>query len=92
MKMGIKEFRERIREVSLGDEMIVITNHGKRIGRFIPERTAEAPDIDVKAWAREREEFAKRWRAKTPDWQAKLRNFGIPEDEIGELEAGDKCS
>ena len=37
MKMGIKEFRERISEVSLGDEVVIVTHHGKRVGRYIPE-------------------------------------------------------
>lgn len=36
MKMGIKEFRERIREVAEGGEPVVVTNHGKPVGSFAP--------------------------------------------------------
>jgi antitoxin (DNA-binding transcriptional repressor) of toxin-antitoxin stability system len=92
MKMGIKEFRERISEVSMGDEIVVITHHGKRIGRYIPERTRPAEDVDVSAWAKERIEFGRKWRAATPDWQSKLRAGGFSTEEIEELETLDRCS
>ncbi|WP_374943351.1 hypothetical protein [Sphingomonas sp.] len=92
MKMGIKEFRERLGEVALGDEVIVLTHHGKRVGRYLPERLREPRDIDLDAWVREREESARRWRAVTPSWRERLAAFGIPEDEIAQLEADDRCS
>ena len=92
MKMGIKEFRERIGKVSLGDEVVVITHHGKRVGRYIPERTRPAQDIDLAAWAKEREEFGRQWRAATPDWRDKLKAIGFSMDEIMEIEAIDPCS
>ena len=92
MKMGIKEFRERISEVTLGDEVVIITNHGKRVGRYVPERTRPAQDIDMDEWGAEREEFSRLWRAATPDWRERLAKFGIPEDEINELGALDQCS
>ena len=66
MKMGIKEFRERIGKVSLGDEVVVITHHGKRVGRYIPERVRPAQDIDLVTWAKEREEFGRQWRQPRP--------------------------
>lgn len=92
MKMGIKEFRERIGEVALGNEVIVLTHHGKRVGRYMPERLHAPRDIDLDAWRQEREETGRRWRETTPDWRERLRAFGIPEDEITELEASDRCS
>jgi hypothetical protein len=93
MKMGIKEFRERIGEVSLGDEMVIVTHHGKRVGRFIPDSFRKpAADIDMKAWLKERMEFGRRWRAMTPDWKERLRELGEPEEDIAELEAMDRCS
>lgn len=78
MKLGIKEFRERIGEVSVGDEVVIVTNHGRRVGRYIPERSR---DLDVDAWVKDREAFARKWRAETPDWQERLRAAGIDPDE-----------
>lgn len=92
MKMGIKEFRERLGEVALGDEMVILTHHGRRVGRYLPERLTSPKDIDLDAWVREREQTGRRWRAVTPDWRARLEAFGIPEDEIAQLEADDRCS
>lgn len=93
MKMGIKEFRERIAEVSAGDEIVIVTHRGKRVGRYVPERVHRpAEDIDLDAWVREGEESSRRWRASTPDWREKLRVVGFPEDEIADLEALDRCS
>ena len=92
MKMGIKEFRERISEVSVGDEVVVVTNHGKRVGRYIPERIRPAEDLNLDEWAKEREEFGRRWRAATPDWRDKLTSTGFSAEEIAELETLDRCS
>lgn len=93
MKMGIKEFRERISEVSLGDEVVIVTHHGKRVGRYIPEGNRKpAADIDMKTWIAEREEFGRRWRARTPNWREMLREINTPEFEIAEIEAIDRCS
>lgn len=78
MKLGIKEFRERISEVSTGDEVVIITNHGRRVGRYIPERPR---NVDLDAWVREREAFSRKWRAETPDWRDRLKNAGLDPDE-----------
>jgi hypothetical protein len=91
--MGIKEFRERISEVSLGDEMVIVTHHGKRVGRYIPDGARKpAANIDMKAWVKEREESARQWRARTPNWRELLREIDTPEFEIAEIEAADRCS
>ena len=93
MKMGIKEFRERIGEVALGDEVVIITNHGKRVGRYIPDGLRKpAADIDMAAWVQEREETARLWRARTQNWRELLREIETPEFEIAEIEASDNCS
>ena len=93
MKMGIKEFRERIGEVSGGRETIVLTHHGKRVGRYIPDTFEDASKAaDMVAWGREREAFGRRWRARTPNWRDLLREIGTPEDEIAVLEDSDRCS
>lgn len=44
MKMGIKEFRERIGEVALGDEPVILTHHGRRVGQYIPD-TIRPPTV-----------------------------------------------
>ena len=92
MKMGIKEFRERISEVALGDEPVILTHHGKRVGQYIPDTIRPPTVTDTKAWLAERRAFARRWRAETPDWREKLRAIGTPEDEIATLEVDDRCS
>ena len=91
MKMGIKEFRDKVTEVSLGDELVIVTHHGRRVGRYIPEQIGTPPDIDMEAWAKERDAFGRRWRNKTADWRERLLGFGIPPDEIAELDASDRC-
>ena len=63
MKMGIKEFRERIAEVSAGDEVVIVTHRGKRVGRYIPERLHRpARNVDLEKWVIQGEESSRRWR------------------------------
>lgn len=92
MKMGIKEFRERLGEVALGDEPVILTHHGKRVGRYVPERAGLSSDLDLDAWLKRRQEFARQWRMSTPDWREQLRSVGEPEEDIAALEAEDRCS
>ncbi|MBW8785564.1 MAG: hypothetical protein JF593_13160 [Novosphingobium sp.] len=93
MRMGIKEFRERIAEVATGDEVVVVTHRGKRVGRFVPERARQKPgDVDVHGWAEERERFGREWRSATPDWKERLAVAGFTSEEIAELDADDQCS
>lgn len=93
MKMGIKEFRERIGEIALGDKAVVLTQHGRRVGQYIPDGVRTPPaNLDMDEWVKERLEFGKRWRARTPDWRAKLRALGEPEEDIAALEEFDRCS
>lgn len=91
MKMGIKEFRDRISEVALGDKAVVLTHHGRRVGQYVPDAIRPPTVIDPKAWLEERHVAARKWRAKTPDWREKLRSIDTPEDEIAEIEAEDRC-
>ena len=92
MKMGIKEFRERIGDVALGADVVVLTHHGKRVGRYLPDRARAPRDVDLDAWVREREQTARAWRAATPDWRERLLSIGFAADEVAELEADDRCS
>ena len=93
MKMGIKEFREKIGEVSLGDEVVIVTHHGRRVGRFVPEgRRRQSENIDMKTWSDDLESFGRDWRTKTPNWRELLREIDTPEVEIAEIEEHDRCS
>lgn len=92
MKMGIKEFRQRISEVADGGEVIELTHHGRRVGRYVPERTRAPQPLDMPGWAEEREETSRLWRAITPDWRDRLRSIGFSADEIADLESEDQCS
>lgn len=58
MKMGIKEFRERISEITERGEPVVVTNHGREVATYLPrrpvnlERARKAAE-DIKAWQEE---------------------------------------
>ena len=80
MKMGVKEFRERFREVALGDEPVVVTHHGRVLGRFVPARAHAPGEPDIGKWADARRKFAEKWRAETPDWAERLASYGLDED------------
>jgi antitoxin (DNA-binding transcriptional repressor) of toxin-antitoxin stability system len=80
MKLGIKEFRERLSEIAHGDEQVVVTHHGKVLGRFVPERRKEADDVDLDAWVQGVEERQQAWRARTPDWRERLAAYGLGPD------------
>ena len=80
MKLGIKEFRERLSELAHGDQQVVVTHHGKVLGRFVPERRKPAENIDLDAWAEGIEQSQREWRAKTPDWKERLAAYGLGPD------------
>ena len=73
MKMGIKEFRERIGEIAEGDSVIELTKHGRVVGQYRPNRP-----FDPAA--------AKKAAADVARWQAEMRAKGIePEDWLAEM-------
>lgn len=85
MKMGVREFRERVSEVVNGSQPVTVTNNGRAVGTYIPldfrdGKPAET-GIDMVAWVAHREKFAREWRAATPDWRERLRSIGIDPDE-----------
>lgn len=72
MKMGIKEFRERISEVAKGTEAVEVTFHGRVIGDFRPRRFDSAA--------------ARRAAEEVKSWQEKMRADGVePEDWLAEI-------
>ena len=73
MKMGIKEFRDKIGELAEGASVIELTKHGKVVGQYRPRKPFD-PDAARKAL-----ESVQRW-------QADLRAKGIePEDWLAEM-------
>lgn len=83
MKLGVKEFRERFSEVAHGDEQVIVTHHGRVLGRFTPEKRAKLSREELSEWAAGLSESQKRWRENTPDWRERLAAYGL--DEHGEL-------
>lgn len=78
MKMGIKEFRERLSEVVRMGEPVIVTNHGKVLGTFSPLRPKDPEKV------RQAAESIRRWqeemKAKGVDLQAELAAMGIAPD------------
>jgi len=78
MKMGIKEFRERLSEVVQIGEPVVVTNHGKVLGTFAPLRPKDPTRV------RQAAESIRRWqdemRANGVDLEAELAAMGISPD------------
>jgi len=75
MKMGIKEFRERLSEVAQRGEPVVVTNHGRVLGTFTPFRPKNPERV------RRAGESIRRWqesmRAKGVDFEAELTKMGV---------------
>ena len=58
MKMGIKEFRDRISEVTERGEPVTVTHHGREVATYLPRRAvdlerARAAADEIKAWQRD---------------------------------------
>ena len=79
MKMGIKEFRERLSDVARGAESVELTHHGRVVGTYTPKR--RDPEKIKKAAA-----SIQRWqdemRAKGVDLEGVLADMGL--DPYGE--------
>lgn len=77
MKMGIKEFRERLSEITRGTDQIEVTHHGRVVGTFKPSRR-DPEKIRVAA------EGIRRWQeemlAKGVNLEAELASVGIAPD------------
>ena len=82
MKMGIKEFRERLGEVAVGTEPVSLTHHGRVVGHYLPVDRRRVADGDLDNWVAARDRFRARWKASNPDWEDQLLRVGL--DEEGE--------
>lgn len=86
MKIGIKEFRDRLREVTDIGEPVMVTNHGRVVATYLPHQRpslaeARRAAAEVKAWQEEA-------RAAGIDLDAMLADmdmdpWGVPLDEAG---------
>ena len=73
MKMGIKEFRDKLGELAEGASVIELTKHGKVVGQYRPRKP-----FDPIAAKRALEDVAR--------WQAEMREKGVePEDLLAEM-------
>ena len=80
MKMGVKEFRERLSECVRGTEPVTVTHHGRVIGHYFPVLLKPADTGGVSEWANEMERRRDEWRARTPNWREMMRNAGLDPD------------
>ncbi len=86
MKMGIKEFRERISEVTERGKPVIVTHHGKEVATYLPRRVV---DLDrARKAADEIKEWQQELRAKGIEPEAILAEmgldpWGVPLDEPG---------
>lgn len=85
MKMGVKEFRERFSELAEGAEPVFVTKNGRVVGKYDPLVAPEAKGGEWAAIEAHLAEFRAEWKAKTPDWRARLASIGFDEEgeEIG---------
>jgi antitoxin (DNA-binding transcriptional repressor) of toxin-antitoxin stability system len=75
MKLGIKEFRERISEVTASGEPVVVTNHGKPVASFAPFKRKD-PEMVRKA-AEEIRRWQTEMKAKGINPEAVLAGLGL---------------
>ena len=74
MKMGIKEFRERISEVAHGTEIVEVTHHGKTLALLHPLRRDPAK---IRAAASAIQDAQDGFRDKGVDLEAELAAIGL---------------
>jgi antitoxin (DNA-binding transcriptional repressor) of toxin-antitoxin stability system len=73
--MGIKEFREKISEVTASGEAIVVTHHGKPVASYAPFKPKD-PD-SVRRAAEEVRLWQESQRAQGVDLDAILADLGM---------------
>lgn len=69
MKMGVKEFKERISEVTASGAPVVITNHGRPVGSYAPFKPKDPEKVRKAA-----EEILR--------WQNEMRSKGVDLDAV----------
>jgi antitoxin (DNA-binding transcriptional repressor) of toxin-antitoxin stability system len=79
MKVGVREFRDRVSEIVNGSESVVVTNNGRVVGEFTPI-SVKRPHADVERWVADRLAFRSAWRERNPDWIELLARAGLDED------------
>jgi antitoxin (DNA-binding transcriptional repressor) of toxin-antitoxin stability system len=79
MKVGVREFLERLSEVVNGQQPVVITSKGKVVGEFTPAVISQPDDAGLE-WLEARAAFRKRWQSETPDWRERLLDAGLDDE------------
>lgn len=80
MKIGVKEFRERLSECLHGNRPVTITHHGRIVGHYFPTKIRPGDASAVREWADDMERRRDEWRAKTPNWRELMRDAGLDPD------------
>jgi prevent-host-death family protein len=76
MKIGVREFREKLSEVVNGNRPVVITNNGRVVGEFTPA-TVTTPTANSADWLQDRIAFRKWWQSHVPNWRDRLLLEGL---------------
>ncbi len=69
MRMGIKEFRERISEVTASGEAVLVTHHGKPVASYAPFRPKDPEQVRQAA-------------DEIRQWQEEMRADGVDLDSV----------
>lgn len=80
MKMGIKEFRERISHVASGEQPVAVTHRGRVVGHYLPVAGPRVEGDDLDGWLDARRRFRERWIGRDPQWAEKLSEIGLDRD------------
>lgn len=78
MKMGIKEFRERLGEVARGDEPVQLTDRGQVIGTYTPlPRMDDARRSQARSAIAEHRQWRDALQAQGVDTEGWLAEIGL---------------
>ena len=89
MRLGMREFRERVSELAAGSALVSVTNHNRVVGVFTPIAARPArEDVSMRAIIEETARWQREWKARTPDWRERLIAIGITDpDDLDGLDA-----
>lgn len=82
MRMGIREFRRRVPELAAASSPVIVTNHDRVVGTFVPNSSkAVLGEEEYRTLIEDTAAFQRVWKAATPDWRERLASIGIVDEE-----------
>ncbi len=82
MRMGIREFRRRVPELAAATFPVIVTNHDRVVGTFVPHSSkAVLGEEEYRMLLNDTAAFQRAWKAATPDWRERLASIGIVDEE-----------